>query len=225
MVVLDDEQVIEVVCGSEGVLSSDLAPGAVVSIHSTVELATIARLETAAADAGVRLVDAPISAVHGGPAEGRLLVMVGGDSAAVDAARDVYGLFSREVIHVGALGTGVALKLARNTAGYIMMAATHEALALAHAAGIGPDLVRYVIETAGVFTQALLPIDNGGPRPIGADADPALRSHLERTNSIGQKDLHQALATAATLGVDLTVAKAVVAEFDRVTRLREGPGE
>ncbi len=86
--VVSDADVEEVLAGEGGVLAG-LGPGGVVAVHSTIHPHTCQRLAEEAATRDVRLIDAPVSG--GGPAaaEGRLLVMAGGEADTVELCRPV----------------------------------------------------------------------------------------------------------------------------------------
>jgi 3-hydroxyisobutyrate dehydrogenase len=222
VVVFDDAQAIEVVDGEEGVLRT-LAPGSVVSIHTTVGLDTVHALAEHGDRVGVWVLDAGISGGEPGAVAGTLLTMVGGPEEAVEVARPFLLAFSKEVLHAGPVGAGMALKLARNATGYAMMAAVHEAMVLARGSGVDVQMLRHTIAETGVLDQALAPFALGGPDPLppvrdGAEAD-ALRPILEHLRDLAEKDLDQALDLAARLGASTPVFDATRRGFHRVTRL------
>ena len=218
VVVFDDAQAIAVVAGAHGVLTT-LERGAVICIHTTVSLDTIRDLAEQGEAVGVVVMDAGISGGEDGAAAGTLLTMVGGPADAVDRARAVLLAFSKEVLHPGPLGAGMALKLARNATGYTMMAAVHEAIEIATGSGVDLALLRHTITETGVLDQALAPFAFGGPEPMGDDAPEALRTVLEHLNRLADKDLDQALELAAHTGATVPVIDAVRASFHRVARL------
>ena len=218
VVVFDDTQATEVIAGNEGVLTT-LAAGAVVSIHTTVKLETIHQLSKRANEQGVTILDAGISGGEAGATAGTLLTMVGGPDEEVDQARPVLLSFSKEVVHAGPLGAGMALKLARNATSYIMMAAVHEAMELATRSEVDLDLLRHTIAETGVFDQALAPLSLGGPGGLDRDAPLELRAILEHTNRMADKDLGQAIDLAERTGASVPVIEAVRACFNRVVRL------
>ena len=222
IVVVDDAQVREVLTGPEGALLT-APPGCVVSIHSTAELATIEDVAAVAFRRDVTVLDAGVSGGERGALDGTLITMVGGPHGAVDQARPVFGAFSREVIHAGPLGTGMSLKLARNAAGYIMMAAVHEAMSLTQSAGVDLDVLRHVLVASDVQSMAMAPFLLGGPDPLGADEPAERRTFLEHTNRLAEKDMAQALALARRLDVSTPVLAAAEQNFRRVVRL--GPGK
>ena len=218
IVVFDDAQTIEVVCGSTGVLTT-MQPGSVVTIHSTISPETLRLLAVAGTKVGVTVIDAGISGGETGSSAGTLLTMVGGSAEAVALASPALKAFSKEIIHAGDLGSGLALKLARNATGYICKAAVHEAMQIASGAGIALSVLQHTIAETGVFDQALSPFMLGGPSPL-TDNDPqSLRELLLHLQSLGEKDLDQALNLAEELGEDLPVTTATRQSFHSVTRL------
>ncbi|CAB4616064.1 unannotated protein [freshwater metagenome] len=218
IVVFNDSQLLEVVTGPDGVLRS-LEPGSVVAVHTTASLATIVRIAEAASESGVSVIDAGISGGEEGATSGTLLTMVGGTEDAVAKAGPVLMAFSKEVVHAGPIGAGMALKLARNAVGYTMMTAVHEAMVLARAANVDLALLNHVIGETGVFAQALAPFVLGGPAPLGPDDPESLRTMLEHLRDLGEKDLQQALALAADLEVEIPVTNLVSSTFHAVARL------
>jgi 3-hydroxyisobutyrate dehydrogenase-like beta-hydroxyacid dehydrogenase len=218
VVVVDDAQVREVLAGPEGALRTAPA-GCVVSIHSTAELATIEDMAAVASRRRVTVLDAGVSGGERGAIAGTLITMVGGPQDAVDQARPVFGTFSREVIHAGPLGAGMSLKLARNAAGYMMMAAVHEAMSLTQSAGVDLDVLRHVLVASDVQAMTMAPFALGGPDPLSADETAETRTSLEHTNRLAEKDMAQALALATRLHVPTPVLAATEVNFRRVVRL------
>lgn len=218
VVVFDDAQAIEVISGPGGVLST-LASGSVVAVHTTVAIDTIKTLADLGAQQGVAIVDAGISGGEEGSQAGTLLTMVGGSEEAIERVRPFLMTFSKDVIHAGGVGAGMALKLSRNATGYVMMAAVHEAMTLAASAGVDLALLRRTIDETGVFAQALSPFALGGPGVLPDDAHESFRSLLEHVRSLGEKDLDQALDLALHIGADLPVTERARETFAAVMRL------
>ncbi|CAB4324157.1 MAG: NAD-binding protein [Actinobacteria bacterium] len=220
VVVFDDDQTREVLTGSDGVLGV-LAAGAVVAVHTTVSIETIRDLAVAGEAVGVAVLDAGVSGGEEGAQAGTLLTMVGGADDAVARVTPVLMAFSKDVIHAGDVGAGMALKLARNASGYMMMAAIHEAMVLAESSGVDLALLRRTIDETGVFAQALSPFMLGGPAPLPQDAPSGFRTMLNHVRDLGEKDLDQALALARHTGVELSVAERTRETFGRVMRLAD----
>lgn len=220
IVVFDDDQVRTVLGGPDGVLAT-AAPGTVVAVHSTVRVESIHEFATSAGATGVRVIDAGVSGGAAGAAAGTLVTMVGGDADALEVARPVFDAFSADVVHAGPLGTGMALKIARNLVGYVIMAGVHEGLKLAHRAGLDAATFQRVLEgTKGALdAQLLAPIAFGGPDPLPADAAADQRAFLVQVCRLGEKDLHDALLLAGDLGVAIPVAQETHDRFPEVMRL------
>ena len=130
--VVDDAGVRDIV----GKLLPAMRIGSRIVIHSTVHPETCISLGKLAAQRGVVLVDAPVSG--GGPAAaaGTLTVMVGGESAAVHAARPVFETFGGLIAHLGGIGAGQFAKLVNNSLMAANMALADAALAAGAALGL-----------------------------------------------------------------------------------------
>ena len=114
-----------------------LPRGGVVCDLATSGVAAAGELGAALAAVGVRFVDAPVSGSVPAVDAGTLLVMAGGEAAAIAAAEPVLAAFARRVVRVGDVSAGQAMKLAVNLVVHDLNAALSEALVLAEHAGIG----------------------------------------------------------------------------------------
>jgi 3-hydroxyisobutyrate dehydrogenase len=196
--VLDGAQVEAVTTAPDGVFAS-ARPGTVVAVHSTVHPATVRRV-AATQPAGVTVVDAPISGGVRGARAGTLCVMVGGPDAAFDRIRPVLDAVGDLVLHLGALGAGLAAKLARNLIGYVTMLGAQEGRVLAAAAGTDAEQFGRVLEHTGTLSPMMRDLlDTPGGDAVYAD-------DLTPLIELAAKDLRAALALGADLGVALPAA-------------------
>lgn len=218
VVVLDDAQALAVVDGPDGVLRA-LEPGSVVCVHTTITLDTVRALAVAGERAGVTVLDSGISGGEAGARAGTLLSLVGGPAGAVAQAAPVLMAFSKEVVHAGPIGAGMALKLARNAVGYAWMHAVFEAAELAHRAGVDVALLEQAVRETGTFEQAFTPIVLGGPEPFPPGTPDAMTEGAAHVGRLADKDLDHTLALAEHLGVDLPGVRAVRAGFHRSMRI------
>ncbi|GGV18874.1 6-phosphogluconate dehydrogenase [Actinomadura cremea] len=142
--VVDDAGVEEVIAGPDGLLAG-MRPGSVVAVHSTVHPDTCRDLGEKAAGQGVTLLDAPVSG--GGPAaaEGRLLVMVGGDAETAERARPVFATFGDPVVHLGPIGAGQRAKLINNLLFTANLGVAESAYALARQMDVDPERLALVL--------------------------------------------------------------------------------
>jgi len=141
VVVVDDEQVREVCLGPEGVLAG--APGgAVVAVLSTVQPATCREIASAARKRGVHVLDAPMIRGAAAAAEGRLLLMVGGDAGALERCRPAFSTFAPDICHLGELGSGQVGKIVNNLILWACLVATREGLDLARSQRVDLRVLR-----------------------------------------------------------------------------------
>lgn len=219
VMVRDDQQVEDVV--AEALTTA--RPGLVVAVHSTVSPGLPARLAERGAQAGVHVVDAPVSGGAMGAHDGTLAVLVGGADEAFEAVRGPFALLGTEVVHCGPVGSGTKAKLARNLLHFVAFTAAGEAARLAEAAGLDlVDLGRVVRHTDAI---------TGGPgaimhRPTTAPvpADDGWFGILDHVRALGEKDLDHALALADALGVDVPLARLARRDLARSLGLEDSDG-
>jgi 3-hydroxyisobutyrate dehydrogenase len=140
---------------TSGGLLAAMKPGSVIAIHSTVHPNTCRELATDAGNQGVSVIDAPVSG--GGPAaaEGRLLVMAGGDADIVERCRPVFETYADPVVHLGELGSGQTTKLLNNLLFTANLGTAATALSLASALGVDPDRLADVVSHSSGNSFAL----------------------------------------------------------------------
>lgn len=119
--------------------------GSVIAVHSTVHPKTCRVLAEKAAAQGVSVIDAPVSGGAPAVAEGRLLVMVGGDADVVERCRPVFETYADPVVHLGDLGSGQTTKLLNNLLFTANLGTAAATLALGKALGVLPDRLTDVI--------------------------------------------------------------------------------
>lgn len=92
-----------------------MRPASRIAIHSTVHPDTCRAIEKAAAERGVRVIDAPVSGGSPAAKAGALTLMLGGDPDVIEAARPVFETFGRLIVRLGEVGAGQHAKLINNT--------------------------------------------------------------------------------------------------------------
>jgi 3-hydroxyisobutyrate dehydrogenase len=152
--VVGDADIDELACGADGLLSA-MRPGSAIAVHSTVHPSTCTELAKKAASQGVSVIDAPVSGGGGAAAEGRLLVMVGGDTDVVERCRPVFETYADPVVHLGELGSGQTTKLINNLLFTANLATAATALSLAKALGVEPDRLTEVVSRSSGNSFAL----------------------------------------------------------------------
>jgi 3-hydroxyisobutyrate dehydrogenase-like beta-hydroxyacid dehydrogenase len=159
--VVGDSDVVEVTEGERGVLAG-LKPGGVIAVHSTVHPNTCKELAKKAGVQGVSVIDAPVSGGGTAASEGRLLVMVGGETAVVERCRPVFETFADPVVHLGDLGSGQTTKLLNNLLFTANLATAATALSLANDLGVSPEQLTEVVSRSSGNSFALNVIGGTG---------------------------------------------------------------
>jgi 3-hydroxyisobutyrate dehydrogenase len=85
---------------------------------------------------GVAFVDAPVTGAIVGAENATLTIMIGGDAADFERARDVLRLCGKTIIHAGAVGAGHAIKVLTNSIMGATVWMTSECLLLAKRYGV-----------------------------------------------------------------------------------------
>jgi 4-hydroxybutyrate dehydrogenase/sulfolactaldehyde 3-reductase len=91
------------------------------------------------------MVDAPVGRSSQHAVEGKLLIMAGGAQADVDRARPVLERLGDTIVHCGPVGSGARMKLVNNMMSITLNVTAAEALMLAQASGLDPELARKVM--------------------------------------------------------------------------------
>ena len=159
--VVGDADIDEVTAGEHGLLAA-MKPGGVIAVHSTVHPNTCKALAKKAAAQGVSVIDAPVSGGGGAAAEGRLVVMVGGDTDVVERCRPVFETYGDPVVHLGELGSGQTTKLLNNLLFTANLATAATALSLAESLGVSPQRLTEVISRGSANSFALNVIGPSG---------------------------------------------------------------
>ena len=93
----------------------------------------------------MRMIDAPVGRQQQHAVEGKLLIMVGGETADLERARPVLERMGDTIIHCGPVGAGSRMKIVNNFMSITLNATTAEALTLAEASGLDVELARRVM--------------------------------------------------------------------------------
>lgn len=150
LVSLADDAAVTAAYGGPDGLVAGLAAGQVVADTSTVDPETLRGLEAAVVAAGAALLDTPVSGSVSTVEAGALLVMAGGDAAALERARPALEAIASRIVHLGPLGAGATMKLVVNAMVHALNGALAEALVLAEKAGLDRACAYDVIAASAV---------------------------------------------------------------------------
>ena len=135
VVVRTDQDVLDCALGANGILES-AQPGTLLLLHSSILPQTVHRVEDAARARGVAVIDACMTGVPDTVRAGELSFVVGGPDELVERAKPHLLKMSKEVFHMGPLGTGAVGKLIKNMLGGAETLIVHEAIQIGLAGGI-----------------------------------------------------------------------------------------
>ncbi len=142
--VVDGEQVSGVMLGDEGVIAS-AREGLLAVDMSTIGPAATRAIATELQEAGVEMLDAPVTGSSPKAQDGTLTIMVGGSQGAFERVRPLLEAMGEVIVHVGPTGQGQMLKLINNAVGAANAAALAEALLLASTTGVDLDAFERVL--------------------------------------------------------------------------------
>lgn len=200
----DDVASREMWLGAHGALAA-AARGAILVESGTLSPAWIAELSGLATQHGAELVDAPVTGSRTQAEAGQLSFLVGGSTAALEVIRPVLQAMSKEIVHLGPVGSGSKMKLINNFLCGVQVASLAEAMAW--------------IERSGLDREGALTIlKNGAPGSSLLSAMSARMVHQDYTVNfllkLMAKDLLYAHDEAARSGVELKTAEVARSLFE-----------
>lgn len=200
----DDAVSRKVWMGHNGALST-AKEGAVLIESSTVSPAWVAEFADSAMQKGAKLLDAPVTGSRMQAEAGQLSFLVGGDDATLEAATPVLKSMSKEIIHLGPVGSGAKMKLINNFLCGVQVASLAEGLTWIERNGLDVE-------------KALAILKTGAPgSPLLAAISARMTAHDYSVNFLLRlmaKDLLYAEKEAACSNVNLKTAKAARSLFE-----------
>jgi 2-hydroxy-3-oxopropionate reductase len=189
-------------------LAAALRPGDVLVVMGTVSPSSMRRLAARMVDAGVSVIDAPVSGGDVGAWEGTLSIMVGGTAGDLDRCRPVLAAISSRLEHLGPLGSGQLAKACNQIIVGATLAAIGEALTLGRAAGLNETQLLDVLQ-AGM----------AGSRAMEIKREKYLSGDFSPGGSVANqlKDLRIALDAANALGYPLLLTTVVADEYQSLS--------
>jgi 2-hydroxymethylglutarate dehydrogenase len=192
-------QVEEVVFGQNG-LASGWKRGDIVIDTSTNSPDTIRGIAGKAKDAGVNVLDAPITGGVPGAEAAKLNFLVGGDAAVLEKVRPILLTMGKNIFHVGDSGCGDVAKLVNNMLALSCFEVDSEAFILGVKAGIDPATLLDVVKASTGANSSVELYSMTVPK---GNFDPIFRL------SLAVKDIKLALDLGKKNGVPLPIGTAV----------------
>ncbi|GAA3290766.1 3-hydroxyisobutyrate dehydrogenase [Arthrobacter citreus] len=181
---------------------------------STIDVESAQELHNAAADAGYRFVDAPVSGGISGAEAGTLTFMVGGEADAVRDAAAFIEPMAGNVIPTGGATTGQAAKICNNLMLFINLAGAAEGAVLADRLGLDKQVFWNIASVSSGDSWALR---TWYPIP-GVVASAASNNDFAPTFTaeLANKDINLAIAAARDTGTPLEIGEHVQQLFQRL---------
>ena len=196
VVLADDEAVLDVCLGDDGVLAS-LEPDAVFANVSTVSPETARRLARLGPEG--RVLDAPVMGSPAMIAGGLGRFLVGGPATAISAIEPLWNDLGSGYTHCGPAGTGATMKILANSLLITGVASLAEAIATARQQAIPDEFLRTLLADSPVLSLA---------------SNLRLDSVLDPTHpgwfspALARKDLRLAIDLAEESGVGVRIGPA-----------------
>jgi 3-hydroxyisobutyrate dehydrogenase len=207
----------QVYLGDSGALSA-ANPGTLFIDSSTIDVQTARDVAAAAAEAGMKMIDAPVSGGVGGASAGTLTFMVGGPDEAFARAEDYLKVMGKTIVHAGGAGNGQAAKICNNMILGISMIGVSEAFVLAEKLGLDHQKLYDISSTASGQCWSLTTYC---PVPGPVPASPANRDYEAGfTAAMMLKDLKLAQDAANASGASTPLG----AEAAQIYNLYAGAG-
>jgi 3-hydroxyisobutyrate dehydrogenase len=189
-------------------LKRALPPGAAWFDLSTNSPKRIRHLHAEFAQAGLHLLDAPVSGGPGGARSGKLAIWVGGERPVFDQYLPLLRAIGDQPSYVGPIGAGTVAKLAHNCASFSIQAALAEIFTLGVKGGVEPlALFRALRQGA---TGRKRTFDRLADHFLPGKYDPAAF-----TVRLAHKDVSLAVELAKETGVPMPIGEIALAELAR----------
>jgi 2-hydroxy-3-oxopropionate reductase len=164
---------------------------------SSIRPDVAAELAAAGKDAGIRVIDAPVSGGEAGAVEAVLSIMVGGDQADFDEVKPILDVVGKTIVLVGPAGAGQTVKAANQliVAGNFELVA--EAIVFLRAYGV--DLEAALAVLAGGLAGSTV-LDRKGASMLAGNFQPGFRIDLHNKDMGIIIDAARAKGVAIPLG-------------------------
>lgn len=199
-IVSNDEASQQMWLGEQGALAG-AKEGAVLVECSTLSPDWVRQLAALAAARQLPFLDVPVNGSRDAAASGNLLLLVGGPVTTMEQIRPVLEAIGRQLVHLGPVGSGTAMKLARNMLVAVQTLALGEVLTLTQRARLNMDQVAEILLNDGGLSNGLMKRNIPVMRQRTYDKPDFFLQHM-------RKDVSYALRLAGEVGAALPAAAA-----------------
>jgi len=193
-----------------------LAPGSILLDTSTVSASTAREVAASLATRDIHFLDGPVSGGQEGAENGQLAMMVGGDPAILQRLRPLLASFTRQVVHMGPVGSGQATKSVNQIMAAGINQAVSEALAFGQVQGLDMDKVIKVVSSGAAGNWFL---EHRGPNMVKDIFEPGFKLALHH------KDLKICQAMAAEHHAHLPIVEMTLVHYQRLIEAGHGDAD
>ena len=186
------QQSLDVIVRAGGIIDTAQKDDVVICM-STIDPVVVREMHDILAKKGVRMIEAPVVGMVKGAIEGKLRAYVGGAPETVEVCRRALDPMTQEIIHVGGIGQGLAMKLINNMLYHVSSIVAIEAMVLGAKAGLDPQVMKDVIGRS-----------TGNSAAFQYRADRIIRRDFDGVRlDISVKDMELELSLGKSFGVPL----------------------
>ncbi len=180
---------------------------------STIDVESARVVTAAAQEAGLAMLDAPVSGGTIGALNGTLTFMVGGDDAAFAAGKPILEAMGKNIFHAGGPGAGQAVKICNNMMLAVNMVGVAEGFLLAEKLGLDWGKLHEICSTATSNSWAL---SNYCPAPGPVPAAPSNRDYAPGfMTQLMVKDVKLSQAAAEATGSPTPLAAMALSFYEQ----------
>ena len=155
IMVMTGKQVADIVTGKNGLLET-MKPGSTIIVSATIQPSEAREVSKAIFQAGLNMIDSPVSGGKGGAEAGTLAMMASGEKEVWEEEQDVMQAVGENVFHVGdEIGIGQTVKASLQALIGSTFAAIFESLVLGSKAGVKGEVLYEVFNSSGVSSPIL----------------------------------------------------------------------
>jgi len=146
--IVSDPPALESVLFDQNGALGELRRGSILIDSSTVSPDLARKVASAAAERGVKFLDAPVTGGTWGAEKGEIVFMIGGEESVFEEAKPVLETMGKKFFLLGPNGSGQTVKLAMNLLLALEVEALAESLALVRASGIQGERLIEVMQSS-----------------------------------------------------------------------------
>ncbi|MBE0684943.1 MAG: NAD-binding protein [Anaerolineaceae bacterium] len=189
----DSPDVEKIVLGENGIIFGG-KPDLIFVDNSTIKPAVARKIADSLAEKDILALDAPVSGGDIGAINGKLTIMVGGPSEALEKVRPIFEVMGKTITHIGDAGSGQIAKAANQIMVAAQMVAMGELLIFAQKSGADPMKVVEAIRGGAAQCWTL---DVKPTRLFTGNRQPGFKASMQ------SKDLNIVMETAKEYGIPL----------------------